>query len=316
MEDPVAKNGDPNVNSHTPPMRENTPHSASQAPPDWLQQIDTLHQKKHKQDFELLQHNIVGYIADAQRQCTEMGLMLENGSAVLQQANSDDQISQRQALIGATAALRRTQQTLSNKLCEMETYITRSYLSINQLWDELERVRLLSLTDHYTGLPNRRAFLQKLENEMSRALRYQSRFSFALIDLDFFKSINDRYGHAGGDLVLNCYANEVLSEIRHHDIVARYGGEEFAVLFPNTGISGATSALSNLRDRALGMQCEVASGLRVTIPTFSAGVTSFIVGDTTEALIGRADDALYQAKKQGRNRIEVKKPLADMPLAT
>lgn len=253
-----------------------------------------------------MQDNIAGYIADAKRQCNEMGMILETGREALQQMDEEDHRAHRRALIGATAALRRTQETLSNKLGEMETYISRSYVSINQLWDELERVRVLSLTDHYTGLPNRRAFLQRLENEMSRSLRYRTGFAVALIDLDKFKAINDQFGHAAGDLVLECYANEVLSEIRHHDVVARYGGEEFAVLFPNTNFEGASSALSNLRDRAAGIRCEVARGLHIPIPTFSAGLTMYCDGDSTESLVGRADDALYQAKKQGRDRIEAK----------
>lgn len=279
----------------------------------WLRQLDSPHQRKQKQDFDLLQNNIAGYIIDAQRQCNEMGLILENGREALQQMDEQDHHSHRKALIGVTAALRRTQTTMANKLGEMETYITRSYVSINQLWDELERVRVLSLTDHYTGLPNRRAFLQRLENEMSRSLRYQGGFAIALIDLDKFKSVNDQFGHAAGDMVLDCYANDVLSEIRHHDIVARYGGEEFAVLFPNTEYAGALSALSNLRERAARIRCEVARGLRIPIPTFSAGLTMYCDGDSTETLIGRADDALYQAKKHGRDRVEIKQPPEQLP---
>lgn len=295
------------------------PHSKTDSSPvhqdshQWLRQLDSPHQQKQKQDFDLLQNNIAGYITDAQRQCNEMGLILEHGREALQQIDESDHRSHRKALVGATAALRRTQTTLSDKLGEMETYVTRSYVSINQLWDELERVRLLSLTDHYTGLANRRAFLQRLENEMSRSLRYQGGFAIALIDLDKFKSVNDQFGHAAGDLVLDCYANDVLSEIRHHDIVARYGGEEFAVLFPNTEYAGALSALSNLRTRAAGIRCEVARGLRIPIPTFSAGLTMYCDGDSTETLIGRADDALYQAKKHGRDRVEIKQSAEQLP---
>ncbi len=295
------------------------PHGKTDSSPvhqdshQWLRQLDSPHQRKQKQDFDLLQKNITGYIADAQCQCNEMGLILTKGREALQQMDEQDHRSHRKALIGATAALGRTQETLSNKLGEMETYIARSYVSINQLWDELERVRLLSLTDHYTGLPNRRAFLQRLENEMSRALRYQTGFAVALIDLDKFKSINDQFGHAAGDLVLDCYANDVLSEIRHHDIVARYGGEEFAVLFPNTEYAGALSALSNLKARAARIRCEVARGLRIPIPTFSAGLTMYCDGDSTETLIGRADEALYQAKKDGRDRVKIKKSPAQLP---
>jgi diguanylate cyclase len=126
----------------------------------------------------------------------------------------------------------------------------------------------------------------------------------ALLDLDEFKAINDAFGHAGGDEVLRCYATQVLTVLRHHDLVARYGGEEFAVLLPNTAQEGAVAAMAKVRERAQATNC-VADGRKVPMPTFSAGVTLYVPGEAPNVLIERADRALYRAKRSGRDRVEI-----------
>jgi len=181
--------------------------------------------------------------------------------------------------------------------------------------DELTRVRLLSLTDELTGLPNRRAFLRRIEDEVARVQRYGFPLSLALIDLDHFKQINDKYGHAGGDEVLQIYSKNILSIFRHHDLVARYGGEEFAVLLPNTDAEGSLRALSKVKSRASETRWQANGGM-VTVPSFSAGVSLYKPGETASAFIERADKALYGAKQLGRNRVEMDvsyKSDSDMP---
>jgi diguanylate cyclase (GGDEF)-like protein len=165
-------------------------------------------------------------------------------------------------------------------------------------------VRLLSLTDELTGLPNRRAFLRRIEDEVARVQRYGFPLSLALIDLDHFKQVNDKYGHAGGDEVLQMYSKNVLSIFRHHDLVARYGGEEFAVLLPNTDAEGALRALTKVKNRA-GETRWQANGDTIPVPTFSSGVSLYKPGETASAFIERADKALYRAKRLGRNRVEM-----------
>ncbi len=173
----------------------------------------------------------------------------------------------------------------------------------HELNDELKKAHTLSLTDDLTQLPNRRAFIKRIENEVSRVQRYEYPLCLALIDLDSFKAINDRYGHTIGDEVLRSFAERALSGFRHHDLASRYGGEEFAVILPNTDINGAQRALEKVRGRT--SQCTFQfDGDTYPIPTFSAGIALYAAGETPASLIERADKALYRAKRMGRNRIE------------
>jgi diguanylate cyclase (GGDEF)-like protein len=183
-------------------------------------------------------------------------------------------------------------------------YLNSTVGDRDKLDEELRRVRRLSMTDELTGLPNRRAFMARLENEIGRVKRHRESLSLILLDLDYFKKVNDTYGHAVGDQVLKCYANEVFSLFRQYDMVARYGGEEFAVLSPNTDMDGALCALSKAMDRVKKLRFEH-DGTYITVPTFSAGVAVYRDGEQVEAFLQRADQALYQAKSHGRNRIEV-----------
>lgn len=195
-------------------------------------------------------------------------------------------------------------ETVARKL--EETFESLQSLTVDneRLQEELQRVRVLSLTDESTDLPNRRAFLRQLKAEVARARREGGRFSVAILDLDHFKAVNDRSGHGAGDEVLRRYASRVLSAFRAHDLVARYGGEEFAILLPSTPATDARRAVAKIRDVAEGMAIEW-EGETIPLPTFSAGVAEFTGVESPEALINRADRALYRAKSNGRDRIEV-----------
>ncbi|NOY66199.1 MAG: GGDEF domain-containing protein [Gammaproteobacteria bacterium] len=169
--------------------------------------------------------------------------------------------------------------------------------------EELQRVRMLSMTDELTELPNRRAFLDRLDDEVGRVKRHHVPLSLALIDIDNFKDVNDKHGHSVGDEVLKCYAENVFSLFRQYDLVARYGGEEFAVLLPNTDKDGAICALSKAMDRVKKLYCECRQE-HIQVPSFSAGIAVYHEGEISHAFIDRADEALYRAKSLGRNRVE------------
>ncbi len=172
---------------------------------------------------------------------------------------------------------------------------------VTQMVEYERKLIEMSLTDHLTGLKNRRALEDILSMEMEIARRYNRPLSFALIDVDFFKKINDNYGHDVGDEVLKKLARILKSELRSPDVVGRWGGEEFALIIPETNIEGAKVLCERLRKRV-----EETTFDKVGKVTVSIGVTQFKKEDTMQSFIKRADDALYEAKERGRNRVEVK----------
>lgn len=268
-----------------------------------------MHLEQQRNEIEKLQETLTKTVADAITQNREFGALLQIELRALQQANSDKEIEQlRQILVGGLEELIQGQNSLDAKLHKTGGYLRLIKADSERLQDELNKVRLLSLTDEFTGLPNRRAFMRRLEDEISRSQRYGSSLALAIIDLDEFKAINDIHGHAAGDAILRCYATDVLTVLRHHDLVARYGGEEFAILMPNTTREGAVAAIQKVRSRALQAVCEF-QGREFRLPTFSTGIALYATGETHTDLIDRADRALYRAKRLGRNRIELEQGL-------
>jgi diguanylate cyclase (GGDEF)-like protein len=223
---------------------------------------------------------------------------------LLQAHNVEDVERARRQLLDEVDNLSKSNQVLEGKLSEAYNYLQIIESGSRELSDELTRVRQLSLTDELTELPNRRAFLRRLEDEVGRAQRYGSPLALVMIDLDYFKEINDRYGHAMGDATLRSYAQHILTVFRHHDMVARYGGEEFAVLLTNADQEGAMAALNKARRLVAEVTCQE-NGTVINLPTFSAGVALYSPGETPTTLVQRADEALYRAKQLGRNRIEL-----------
>ena len=263
------------------------------------------HLDRQRDEIEKLQMTLAQKVREAIAQNKEFGDLLSIERGALQQAESIVEVtSLRQILLGGVDELLSGQQALAENLASTSEVLRLIETDSSRLQDELHKVRLLSLTDEFTGLPNRRAFMRRLDDEISRAQRYAVPLALAVLDLDEFKAVNDRHGHAAGDQVLRCYAEQVLSIFRHHDMVARYGGEEFAVLLPNTTPEGAQAALRKVQLKVAASHCDFGGETR-QLPTFSAGVALFAPGESPAALIDRADRALYRAKHFGRNRIEM-----------
>jgi diguanylate cyclase (GGDEF)-like protein len=189
-------------------------------------------------------------------------------------------------------------------------------LRIKKLQDELrvtqKKLEEQSITDSLTGLRNRRFFDERLHEEFGRAQRYSDPVSLIMLDLDHFKRVNDRHGHQTGDVVLRESAELIRASLRDPDIPARYGGEEFAVILPKTHVQGALAVAERVW-RAIGNKTfrhQIAEGggagqpseVRITV---SIGVAFFPSKDitTAELLVKYADEALYQAKRSGRNSI-------------
>lgn len=156
-------------------------------------------------------------------------------------------------------------------------------------------------TDALTGVGNRAAFQTGITREWKAARRHFAPLSLIAVDVDFFKRVNDAYGHPCGDEVLKTVARCVKESIRGSDLIYRYGGEEFMVLLADTGLDGAALLAERLRQHMEASSCLTEHGeLKVTV---SVGVAALISGDNETSLLSRADQALYRAKQQGRNRV-------------
>jgi two-component system cell cycle response regulator len=166
-----------------------------------------------------------------------------------------------------------------------------------------ERLEVLALTDSLTQTLNRRALMDRLDSELDRARRYALTLSLLMVDLDHFKAVNDSFGHLAGDEALRGVARVLQREARSVDVVARYGGEEFVVILPETGEDGAVKVAERIRARVAEQATE--GLLPMPALTVSVGVATVLSTQiqAPEELISLADDALYRAKAQGRNRV-------------
>ncbi len=168
-----------------------------------------------------------------------------------------------------------------------------------------DRLRELANTDHLTGLPNRRRFFERLESEFARANRFGQPLSVVMMDIDRFKAINDVHGHGYGDEVIGRIATAAAGQLREHvDLIGRLGGEEFGIVLPLTGEDGALECAKRICGAVAALEFESEGGtIRVTA---SFGIASILASDRlhTECM-ARADNALYQAKTGGRNRVVV-----------
>jgi diguanylate cyclase (GGDEF)-like protein len=170
-----------------------------------------------------------------------------------------------------------------------------------QLKEAYKRIEELAELDELTGSFNRRCIMRMLDDEIARAHRTKAPFSVALIDLDWFKRINDAYGHPTGDEVLRTFAITIFANIRNIDRFGRYGGEEFLLILPDTPHDAAARMLDRQREIIAELDWSAFSpGMNVTI---SAGVATLAPAEAPDALLARADSALYAAKARGRNRI-------------
>lgn len=167
-----------------------------------------------------------------------------------------------------------------------------------------EELRITSTTDPLTGIFNRRFFLESASKLVNSASRHNFPLSIILIDVDHFKEINDRNGHPVGDKVLQTLAGLYQEEMREADILARYGGEEFAIALPHTDAEAARVVAERIRIKVMRHQTQIVGGM--LFATISGGISQYLPNETSiEDTIKRADDALYQAKNSGRNRVVV-----------
>jgi diguanylate cyclase (GGDEF)-like protein len=180
------------------------------------------------------------------------------------------------------------------RLREGRTELDRINETLRKKNEELE---LLSTTDSLTGLSNHRSLMKRLDDEVARFKKGKHGFSVLVGDVDHFKQYNDAFGHPAGDEVLQTIAEIMRDSTRKNDCCARYGGEEFVIVLPDTAITDALDTAEHIRARVAAKKF---NGKKMTL---SIGVASFPEdADDAEAIIAVADEALYQAKREGRDR--------------
>jgi diguanylate cyclase (GGDEF)-like protein len=162
--------------------------------------------------------------------------------------------------------------------------------------------------DSLTKLLNHTYILKQLSFEILRAERLKQHISLAMIDLDYFKQINDKYGHPVGDLVLKKFAELILARVRKTDFVGRYGGEEFSIIFPNTSQEMAYKLCTELCDKVSEHSFQI--GDNTFYVTLSVGIAEYPSFITSDNIVAAADRALYRAKANGRNRVEIESSIA------
>ena len=198
----------------------------------------------------------------------------------------------------------------SNQLYQLNLYRTMMILVISMIYFLLwfgilyinkyrDKRTNMAMRDQLTQSYNRHSFFEFVAKELSRSTRMGLTTSFALIDVDHFKKVNDQYGHGVGDLVLKQVPLIVASETRREDVLARYGGEEFIIMMPNTDLQGAKIVAERIRQAMASYEFE-----HLHQVTLSIGVAEKQPEESVEACIDRADQALYRAKEKGRNRVE------------
>ena len=267
-----------------------------------------------RNNIDTIQASLADQINNAKQFNSALSKLLHNSFSVIRNLDESDDISLvKNNFLKRYAKLIKMQQDLATKFQSIDNRLSDIASNSHNLTEELSRVHRLSLTDELTQLPNRRAFLMRLDDEISRALRFDYPMAMALIDIDNFKPINDTYGHAAGDVILQHFAQNMNVVFRYHDMATRYGGEEFAVLFPNTNINGALSALNKLQYKLKANPNIPFKDIKIPVPTFSAGITLYNQGEDADEIIRRADIAMYKAKTAGRDRIEVDSLGANQP---
>lgn len=186
---------------------------------------------------------------------------------------------------------------------EIGLMITEFFIMKKMLDNDYSQLEKLALSDSLTGILNRRAFFEVSENILKLSLRNDKKCSILLLDIDFFKKVNDVYGHLVGDDVLKYLVTNVSKEIRESDVFARFGGEEFIIMLPDTDEKGSVYLANKIR-KSIEMNPYEDEKLSIPI-TISIGASELKDEKLLRELIQRADVALYDAKEKGRNRVEV-----------
>jgi diguanylate cyclase len=248
--------------------------------------------------IESIAGQIAGALNDVGKSTKKFGVALAHASGSLDDAPSGADIA---AIIKNILS---ETQTMDHHVHELQAQVQESQTEITALRKNLEASKQAAMTDGLTGLTNRRSFDDRLTELVATASANSTPLSLVISDVDHFKKFNDVHGHQMGDQVLRLVGHTLKDCTKGRDVAARYGGEEFALILPETDIRGARSLAENLR-KTLASRKLAKKGSTETLSavTMSFGVTEYIIGETIETFIARADAYMYQAKYEGRNRV-------------
>ncbi|MCB2009185.1 MAG: GGDEF domain-containing protein [Geminicoccaceae bacterium] len=261
---------------------------------------------EHARNAGSLVAAVLSDISSAHNSTGSYGTTLEEAAEILARArDQEDVLAITRGLQGATAEMQQQTSQLKLELGHREE-------EISQLRAALAEARMASRTDPLTGIGNRGLFDERLVGAIEEALAEEHPLSLLLLDIDHFKSFNDNHGHQIGDIVIRLVAAKLREMVKGRDLPARYGGEEFAVILPQTPCDGARHLAEMIRKILATNKVRLKSrDLMLGTITASFGVASLRQGDTSETLIQRADAALYEAKRRGRNRVVTEEMLLE-----
>ena len=253
--------------------------------------------------------NILAYLDSAGDDTAEYGRFLESITGKVAGSGS---VSDFKALIADALSATRSMEGQTRGLQEK---LNASSTEIVQLKQDLEDMRLEAMTDALTAIPNRKLFDIQLRQSANEAVKNEEELCLLMVDIDHFKKFNDTYGHQVGDQVLKLLGSTLTACIKGQDTAARYGGEEFAIILPRTGLKDALTVAENIR-RAVGTKKVVnrTTGEDLGTITVSIGAGRFEYGEPVSQLISRADEALYMAKRNGRDRVVSQDQVRDAAL--
>jgi len=250
------------------------------------------------QSLERAIERLMGFVAEAGADNAEYGEALEAFSGQLSEDNSATKVR------SIVAAILDETKKMSDRQDKLQSELVASTQEVTELRETINSARREALTDSLTGLANRKAFDEAISAMSIEAEQNEDTLALLMLDIDHFKRFNDTYGHQLGDQVLRLVARTFTECIKGRDMASRYGGEEFAILLPNTEIENAVMLANSIREtvakkRIVNRQ----SGQSLGQITLSVGVALYRAGEPSTDLIQRADEALYSAKRGGRNRV-------------
>jgi diguanylate cyclase len=241
-------------------------------------------------------------LSDMARSTGSFNEKLEENARQIEQAKTMAEIAPvLKEVVGATRHMAHQSQSTSDELQAMRERASRTDAELSKLHQELDRVSTQARHDTLTGALNRKGLDEALDRELSSVRRKESPLCMALLDIDNFKKLNDTLGHATGDAALTHLATVARECMRPQDTLARYGGEEFVILLPDTPLDKGIEAMTRLQ-RELTKKFFL-SGTEKVLITFSAGVAQLVANESGADAIKRADQAMYLAKRAGKNRV-------------